>query len=224
MTNIESNFGKPTKKLLKAIHKDREGKPRGVFMYEYDGDNRKVRKIYNDEEGRKVKEEEYQYDTKGNMVKVLHAAFSIDGKVFSRSTEVREYDNQNREIQNTLTDSKGSVYYKAQKEYDDRGRLARSRTIDSQNEEITSTIEHNYDEEKNRETVITRDKEGKISETTDIVVNGPGQEIATIKNAEGEIKEIEEKEFDSEGNVVKVITKNAAGEIVNISEVEEIYE
>jgi len=212
------------KRLVERVYRDQEGKEQ-ASTFEYDTQGRKLKTISDDEQGRKIKEEEYLYDDKGNVVKVLHAAFSIDGKVFSRSTEAVEYDAQNREIRHVLIDSREIIFSEWQSEYDDHGRLARSRDVDPQSGEIKSTIEHIYDEKTNRETVVTKDKEGKVLKTIEVESDEGGIETRTVvRNGEGEILEINEREYDSQGEPIRATKKNAEGEVVSTHEWRNKYE
>ena len=217
----------PKKRLVARIYRPQGEGSQTSTHFEYDAQGRKLRETFGDRQGIKIKESEYKYDDKGNVVEVLSTTFDVSGKIVSKHTELIEYDDQNREIHNSMINSNGATYFESKNEYDNHGRLAKTESYSINSEggvEPPTATEHIYDEAINKETVVTKDRFGIVSRTIEIQTDEQGREISVSKNSNGEITAISEREYDSQGEPIKDVTKDAKGEVVSTMEWENRYE
>lgn len=178
------------------------GKREYQYEYGYDESGAWINKTFIDNElGRTIKDE-IRYDGEGNQIRQL--IYSPDSDIYYCFED--KYDYQGNHVEYISYDEEGNSISRCQFKYNDRGDLIGEYTVG--NNEYNHEYEYTYDDKNN---IIFKEyyEEGSKIQSEEMKYDSQNNEIEKLYyNSNDELFKTEQREYDSNGNIIKYIRRN----------------
>ncbi len=210
-------------KLIKRIYRDLAGNDT-TFTFDYDDEGKKLRVVSHSKQNQNITQADYNYDKRGNVIKIMHSEVSSTGKTSLEHTNLMEYDSEGRNIHDYSVAADGLIYFELRHQYDDGGRRIATRHM-GEDGGVNFITTYQYDDAGCLITSISESQDGRFVSRHESELDDKGQEIRTTeRDSLGRVIGVEEREYDAQGSPVRVTSRDAAGAVVNRRTWENTYQ
>jgi YD repeat-containing protein len=187
-----------------------KGKLIETSSFKYDQLKQRAKEIRRDLHGNLREEVYWFYDQKGNLCKEIRK--DQDGRV--RQTTLFDPDKKVKSV--AMQDERGVVWQTNQFQYDKEGLLIKWAAVDKrknpQGQDVVSE-EYQYDSSGRLVSKVRKDSQGKPATINQFEHTKNDQSKRVETDAQGNIHDQSESQFDQKGNKVNEIKKDHKGEV-----------